>query len=223
MTRPRCLNLKNGEVGADGKRPRQQQLVRRCADAEGRIEANARRAEAALVNEGPREDVASTRTTMLMTHVRFALFLFALFVFARPATAQQRPLLTQDPEADGVGQVLIEGGVDASHDAFYPLSGLKGNLISVPIIGISVGLSSVAEFQMSGGPFQQLSITGREPAPLASLVTTSGATTHAVKDIEIGAKIRLAAEGAQRPAFAFRFSTRLPNAKRAAESAVCLS
>ena len=36
-----------------------------------------------------------------------------------------------------------------------------------------------------------------------------------MKDIEIGAKIRLMVEGDHRPAFAFRFSTRLPNAKHA--------
>ncbi len=105
--------------------------------------------------------------------------------------------------------MLLEGGVDAARDAFYPLSGLKGNLIAVPTIGIVVGLNGIAEFHLSGGPFQQLSITERQPAPLASLVDTTGSTTRAVKDIEIGAKIRLMAEGDHRPAVAFRFSTRL--------------
>ena len=148
-----------------------------------------------------------------MNTTRVAPFLCAWLAFGRPAAAQQRPLVSQDPEPIGAGRVLIEGGMDATHHEFYPLSGLQGNRIAVPTIGISVGLSAIVEFQLIGGPFQQLSITERRPAPLASLVTATGATTHAVKDIEIGAKIRLVAEGAQRPAFAFRFSTRLPNAK----------
>ena len=151
-----------------------------------------------------------------MSHGRVALALFvALLALGRPAAAQQRPLLTQDPEPIAGGQVLLEAGVDAAHDAFYPLSGLKGNLIAVPTIGITVGLSGIAEFELSGGPFQQLSITERQAAPLASLVETTGATTHAVTDLEVGAKIRLVAEGVGRPAVAFRFSTRLPNAKHA--------
>ena len=150
-----------------------------------------------------------------MKRRRFALSLFALLLFGRSAAAQQRPLLTQDPEPIGAGQVLLEAGLDAAHDVFYPLSGMKGNLITLPTIGIDVGLGAVAEFQLTGGPFQRLSITARQPAPLASLVDITGSTTHAVKDIEIGAKIRLAAEGAHRPVVAFRFSTRLPNAKHA--------
>jgi hypothetical protein len=150
-----------------------------------------------------------------MTHVRFALCLSTLLVVGRPAWAQQRPLVTQDPQPVAGGQVLIEAGVDAAHDAFYPLSGLTGNLIVAPSIGIVVGLNGIAEFQLTGGPFQQLWISDRQPAPLASLVDPSDSTTHAVKDIEIGTKIRLVSEGEVRPAFAFRFSTRLPNAKHA--------
>jgi hypothetical protein len=44
-------------------------------------------------------------------------------------------------------------------------------------------------------------------------VTATGSTTHDVEDVVIGAKIRLFAEGARRPSFAFRFATRLPNAE----------
>jgi len=132
---------------------------------------------------------------------------------ARPSFAQQRPLVTEDPESIGAGRVLIEGGIDVAHNQEYPLSGLKGNLWRLPTIGISVGLSSIAELQIDGGPYDVLHITERQPAPLASLVTATGDTTHAVDDIMIGTKIRLAPEGASRPSFGFRFATRLPNAK----------
>jgi hypothetical protein len=132
---------------------------------------------------------------------------------ARPALAQQRPLVTQDPETIGAGRVLIEAGLGISHGQSYPLSGLKGDLLQLPTVGIDVGLSSIAEFQLSGGLYDRLSITERRPAPLANLLTETGDTTHAVEDLNIGLKIRLAAETATRPGFGFRFSTRLPNAK----------
>lgn len=150
-----------------------------------------------------------------MTSVRFISLVIVSMFLVRPAAAQQRPLVTQDPEPIGAGRILIEGGVDVAHGIFYPLSGLKGNLLTVPTIGVSVGLSSIAELQISGGPYERLSITDRQTAPLASLVTSSGNSTSDVKDVEIGAKIRLLSEEDQRPSLAFRFSTRLPNAKHA--------
>jgi hypothetical protein len=136
-----------------------------------------------------------------------------LFALVRPCAAQQRPLVTEDPESIGAGRVLIEGGIDLAHNQEYPLSGLKGNLWRLPTIGISVGLSSIAELQIDGGPYDVLTITERRPAPLASLVTATGTSTHAVDDIMIGTKIRLAPETVSRPSFGFRFATRLPNAK----------
>jgi hypothetical protein len=136
-----------------------------------------------------------------------------LLAFARSSAAQQRPLVTEDPESIGAGRVLIEGGIDFAHNQEYPLSGLKGNLWRLPTIGISVGLSSIAELQIDGGPYDVLTITERRPAPFANLVTATGSSTHAVDDIMIGTKIRLVPESASRPSFGFRFATRLPNAK----------
>jgi hypothetical protein len=133
---------------------------------------------------------------------------------APSAAAQQRPLETQDPTTIGTGQVLIEAGLGYARDAFYPLSGLKGTLWQVPVIGINVGLGPIADLQITGGPYNRLSITGRRPdAPFARLVTATGSTTHAVEDVSIGTKIRLVPEAPGRPAVGFRFSVRLPNAK----------
>jgi len=132
---------------------------------------------------------------------------------ARPATAQQRPLVTEDPESIGAGRVLLEAGLDALNGQRFPVSGLKGNLWKFPTIGISVGISSIAEIQIDGGLNNRLHINERNSsAPLASLVTATGDTTTDVEDIVIGTKIRLVSEGDERPAFGFRFATRLPNA-----------
>ncbi|OFW13167.1 MAG: hypothetical protein A3F69_06730 [Acidobacteria bacterium RIFCSPLOWO2_12_FULL_66_10] len=108
--------------------------------------------------------------------------------------------------------MLIESGVDWAHDQQYPLSGLKGNLIAVPTIGISVGISSIAEFQIDGGFYNRLNVTARHPAPLSSLLTTSESTTHDVSDTVIATKIRVLSETAGRPAMGLRFATKLPNA-----------
>jgi hypothetical protein len=143
------------------------------------------------------------------------LLLPVLLLHAGPAAAQQRPLDTQDPETIGEGRMLVEGGISAAHDQFYPLSGLKGELWQLPVLGLDVGISSRADLQLTGGPFNYLSITSRQPAPLADLVTATGDSSHSVEDITIGAKIRLVAEAPRRPAFGFRFVTRLPNAKHA--------
>ena len=71
----------------------------------------------------------------------------AALICAVPLTgyAQQRPLVTEDPETIGAGRVLIEGGLDYARDAEFPVSGLQGHLLRVPLIGVSIGVSSIAE------------------------------------------------------------------------------
>jgi len=140
--------------------------------------------------------------------------LTAALLISAPVFAQQRPLLTQDPEVVGSGNVLIEGGVDYGRDIFYPLTGLKGNLWRIPVLGVSVGLGSIVEVQLDGGPYNRLSITNRLPAPLAGQVTATGDTTHDVEDIVFATKIRLVSETPSHPAFGLRFATRLPNASQ---------
>jgi len=131
-----------------------------------------------------------------------------------PAVAQQRPLLTQDPEVVGAGNMLIEGGIDYGHDIFYPWTGLTGNLWRLPVIGICVGLGSIVEVQLDGGPYNHLSITNRVEAPLSNEVTATGNSTHDVEDLVFATKIRIAPETPSHPAFGLRFWTRLPNASQ---------
>jgi|SRR5205809_3541890 len=143
---------------------------------------------------------------------RIAFASLVAISLACPAAAQQRPLVTEDPEPIGAGRVLVEGGIDYAHNQFYPASGLKGNLWRIPTIGLSVGLSSIAELQLDGGPFDRLTINERRDAPLSSLVTATGTTTHDVEDLVIATKIRLTSEAPGRPAIGVRFATKLPNA-----------
>ncbi len=136
-----------------------------------------------------------------------------LTLSAATAAAQQRPLLTEDPEPIGAGRVLIESGIDYAHDQHYPVSGLEGNLWRIPTLGVSVGISSIAELQIDGGIYDGLDITKRNSgAPLSSLLTVTGTSTHDAEDIVIATKIRLLAESMGRPALGVRFATKLPNA-----------
>ncbi|HVG55866.1 MAG TPA: hypothetical protein VM846_15615 [Vicinamibacterales bacterium] len=136
------------------------------------------------------------------------LLLFA----ASAASAQQRPLITEDPETIGAGRVLAEAGVDYARDAEYPASGLEGQLFRFPVLGFSFGVSSIAEIQIDGGPYNRLSISSRTDAPLSSMVTATGDSTVSVEDIVFATKVRIVPEGVTRPAIGFRFATRLPNA-----------
>jgi hypothetical protein len=144
---------------------------------------------------------------------RVLVAFFSVLLVAAGASAQQRPLVTEDPEPIGAGRVLVEGGFDLAHDYENPVSGLKGNLVSIPTIGVSIGLSSIAEFQIDGGIYNHLSISRSDPnAPLASLLTVTGDSTHDVSNATIATKIRILQETASRPAVGIRFATKLPNA-----------
>ena len=113
--------------------------------------------------------------------------------------------------------MLIEGGLDYAHDQTYPVSGLEGNLWRAPTIGVSVGISSIAEFQIDGGFYDRLTITHRDgTAPLASALTVTGDTTHDVEDIvdrhEDPAAVRKP-PGGPHSAFGSRRSCRTPRTK----------
>jgi len=144
--------------------------------------------------------------------MRILLTSLILLLGAGSAVAQQRPLLTEDPETIGAGRVLVEGGVEYDDDAVYPVSGLRGNLFRLPIGGVSIGVSSIAEVQFDQISFSRLSITSRRPAPLSDLVTATGSSTTDADDLIVGTKIRIAGETSARPAFGIRFATKLPNA-----------
>jgi len=144
-----------------------------------------------------------------MTRTVTAIF---LLLFAPGAFAQQRPLVTEDPETIGDDRILVEAGFDYARDVEYPLSGLEGHLRRFPLIGISIGIGTIGEVQIDGGLYNRLSITERSIGPLSHMLTATGDTTWSIEDLTIGTKVRLLSEGVSRPSFALRSATRLPNA-----------
>jgi hypothetical protein len=148
----------------------------------------------------------------MMTSLRLAGVVFVCVLCGGRAFAQQRPLVTEDPETIGAGRLLIEAGADIARDQQYPVSGLEGNLLRLPTVGLSIGISSIAELQIDGGLYNRLKVTKRIPAPLSDQLNFTGETTHDVEDFVIATKIRLLSETGGRPAFGIRFATKLPNA-----------
>ena len=135
-----------------------------------------------------------------------------LVVAAAPGAAQSRPLLTEDPETIGGGNILIEAGFDVEREIFFPVSGLEGDLLRLPTLGVSFGLSSIAELQFDGGFYNRLTVTSRRPAPLSRQLDFTGDRTTDVEDLVIATKLRLVSEAAARPSLSLRLATRLPNA-----------
>ena len=143
---------------------------------------------------------------------RSVLALAALLCTVPSALAQQRPLVTEDPETIGANRVLVEAGFDYARDVEYPASGLTGNLRRFPLLGVSFGIGDIGEVQIDGGLYNHLAITSRRDAPLSHMLVVDGDSTHSIEDLVIGTKVRLISEGVSRPSIALRSATRLPNA-----------
>jgi len=147
--------------------------------------------------------------------MRRAFFLPVLVVAAwiqtgALARAQQRPLTTEDPEVIGDGRLLVEAGVETGSNAWYPLSGLRGDRFAVPV-GLCLGIGRYAELQLDTG-YNWLGIDSREDAPLAFRVPADITRTSDIIDVTVATKLRVLAEGRRRPSIGVRFETRLPNA-----------
>jgi hypothetical protein len=144
--------------------------------------------------------------------LRTIAILIILLAKSRSGFAQQRPLVTEDPETVGSGLILFEGGYEYQDELFYPVSGLTGDLMRIGTLGFSFGVGSIAEVQIDGGIVQRLTVKDRQPAPLSGQLTYTGDHTKDYEDVVIGTKVRVVSEAPGRPAIALRFATRLPNA-----------
>ena len=139
-------------------------------------------------------------------------WVLGLCLTAGPVFAQQRPLLTEDPETIGDGLILLEAGIDHAWNETFTVSGLKGNVLRGPRLGLSFGMGSNAEIQIDGVSYSRLHVADRFDAPLSNMLDLSGDTARSFDDFVVGAKVKLVSEGARMPAIALRFATRLPNA-----------
>ncbi|HEV2913331.1 MAG TPA: hypothetical protein VGX92_08445 [Pyrinomonadaceae bacterium] len=144
------------------------------------------------------------------------LLLLILWSAATSASAQQRPLLTEDVDIIPPGSVRIEAGIDFMQDAKFPLSGLTGDLTRVGVIGINVGLSPNVEFQIDGTVQNFLSINSRSvPTPIPLGFAPGTNSTNDTGDFTLSTKIKLRNETKNGPSLGFRFGVQLPNSNQA--------
>ncbi len=145
-----------------------------------------------------------------MLHARCALLLVLLC--ALNASAQQRPLLTEDVDIIPPGTLRIEAGIDFMQNAKFPLSGLTGDLTRVGVIGINVGLSPNVEFQIDGVVQNVLSVNSiTMPSPIPLELASGSTSTNDTGDFTLSTKIKLRNETRHGPSLGFRFGVQLPN------------
>ncbi len=149
-------------------------------------------------------------------NLKSVIFAFAIVVsLSGAAHAQQRPLVTEDPETIGSGRVLLEGGFSLDSEQSNFVNGLEGDIARLASFGASVGIGASAEVQIDGGLLQRLTVTKRLPnAPLETItLLLPGDRSSSMEDLIVATKIRLASETASRPALGIRFGTKLPVAE----------
>src|ERR1700752_4569283 len=93
--------------------------------------------------------------------VRITLILALLLSLVIIVSAQQRPLITEDVDIIPPGTIRIEAGIDFMQGARYSVSGLRGDLTRVGVIGINFGMGPNVEFQIEGVAQNYLSINSR--------------------------------------------------------------
>ena len=125
--------------------------------------------------------------------------------------AQQRPLITEDVDIIPPGTARIEAGIEFFQDAKFPLSGLRGDLTRVGVVGVNIGLSPNVEFQIDGVLQNFLSINSATPNPAVRLDLARGDSTNDTGDFRLSTKIKLRNETSRAPSLGFRFGVDLPN------------
>lgn len=131
------------------------------------------------------------------------------------ASAQQRPLLTEDVDIIAPGTIRIEAGIDFMQSAKYSVSGLNGDLTRVGVIGINFGMGPNVEFQIEGVAQNYLSINSRGPSAIPLELVPGANSTNDTGDFTLAAKFKLRNETRRGPSLGFRFGVQLPNSSQA--------
>jgi hypothetical protein len=143
-------------------------------------------------------------------------FLLAFAFLAAPmvtASAQQRPLVTEDVDIIKPGVIRIESGFEFLQDQRFPLSGLRGDVLKLGDTRLSFGLAPNVEFQIEWTVQNFLSIDRRGPSAIPLTLGLNQKDTNDVGDATLWMKIKLRNQSRIAPALGFRFGVQLPNTK----------
>lgn len=135
--------------------------------------------------------------------------------FLTAAPAQQRPLLTEDVEIIKPGNIRFELGFDFEQRSKFPVSGLRGDLTRVGVIGLNIGLAPNVELQIDGTLQNFLSIESFGPSAIPLTLGSNRRSTNDTGDFTISTKIKLRNETEKLPAFGLRIGVELPNSNQA--------
>ena len=130
------------------------------------------------------------------------------------ASAQQRPLITEDVDIIPPGTLRIEAGVDFMQSAKFPVSGINGDLTRVGVIGVNIGMGPNVEFQIEGVAQNYVSINSRGPSAIPLNLAPGVNSTNDTGDFTLWAKFKLRNETERGPSLGFRFGVGLPNSNQ---------
>jgi hypothetical protein len=148
--------------------------------------------------------------------MRRLLFILILLLSAFiTTTAQQRPLITEDVDIIPPGSIRIEAGIDFMQGAKYTVSGIRGDLTRVGVIGVSFGMGPNVEFQIEGVAQNYVSINSRGPSATPLDIALGANSTNDTGDFSLAAKFKLRNETRRGPSLGFRFGVQLPNSNQA--------
>jgi len=147
--------------------------------------------------------------------MRLVYILTLLMCSVISVAAQQRPLITEDVDIIPPGSIRIEAGIDFMQGAKYPVSGIRGDLTRVGVVGVSFGMSPNVEFQIEGVAQNYVSINSRGPSAIPLDVAPGANSTHGTGDFTLSAKFKLRNETRRGPSLGFRFGVELPNSDQA--------
>jgi hypothetical protein len=134
---------------------------------------------------------------------------------ATSASAQQRPLLTEDVDIIPQGTMRIEAGLDFLQGAKFPASGLTGDLTRVGVIGITIGFAPNVEFQIEGVAQNFLSINSRGTSAIPLSLAPGANSANDTGDFILWTKFKLRSETRRGPSLGFRVGVGLPNSNQA--------
>ena len=146
---------------------------------------------------------------------RFVSVLVLVACLVAFASAQQRPLVTEDVDIIKPGVIRIETGFEFLQNQRFLLSGLRGDVTRLADTRLSFGLASNVEFQIEWTFQNFLSITSRGPSAIPLKLGANEADTNDVGDARLWMKIKLRNESRVAPALGFRFGAELPNSNQA--------
>ena len=145
-----------------------------------------------------------------------SVLIFVLLVgFSVLTQAQQRPLITEDVDIIPPGSIRIEAGIDFMQGAKYTVSGIRGDLTRVGVIGINFGMGPNVEFQIEGVAQNYVSINSRGVSAIPLELAPGINSTNDTGDFTLAAKFKLRNETRRGPSLGFRFGVQLPNSNEA--------